>query len=376
MRVSLLRYVIFLVIISLETFLLSGCLKKEEKRASPPSSVQVTAYRVGQPKVCQVEFTYPGRTRSVSSVTVVARVTGILQKKFFKEGEVVSEGKVLFLIEPDLYQAAYQSAKANLERAKAELEKAEKDWNRISASFRDRLVSEQERDAAWYAYQTAKANFKYAEAQLRQAEINLNYTQVKAPTYGLIGQRFVDPGNLVNPGTPLVNITVIDPIYVDFSIPDRDLIKLGLKKGWSDLLKNTHVELSLEGKTYRYPGKIDFVDNMVDEKTSSVKARAIFRNPERLLLPNQFVRITIKGLKRENVILIPQKAVVQGPTGSMVWVIENEKAVTKTVKLGETQGDYVVIEEGLKPGELIVLDNLLRLRPGISVKIDKIVEDQ
>lgn len=363
---------IFLLTLSLISY---GCFKKTEKNVLKPQVVQVTGYKVGQPKVSPVELTYPGRTKSISSVTVVARITGILQKQFFKEGEFVSKGRVLFLIEPDLYQAAYQSAKANLEKIKAELEKAEKDWKRISTSFKDRLVSEQEKDAAWYAYQTAKANLKYAEAQLKQAEINLSYTQVKAPTSGITGQRLVDIGNLVNPGTPLVTITVIDPMYVEFSIPDRDLLKLGVKKRWVDLLKNTQVILLIEDRPYKYPGKIDFVDTVIDEKTSSVKVRAVFKNPEKIVLPNQFVRVTIKGLKKENVILIPQKAVFQGPTGPIVWVIENDKALPRPVKLGETYENYVVIEEGLKPGEIIVVDNLLKLRPGISVRVEKIIEE-
>jgi membrane fusion protein (multidrug efflux system) len=353
---------------------LSGCAKKDAEQPKA-TIVPVTAYQVPQPKDHKVELVYPGKTKSISFVTVSARITGVLQKQYFKEGDFVKKGQVLFLIEPDLYEANYKSAKANLERALAEYEKAEKDWRRIEASFKAKVVSEQERDFALSAYKTAKANVEYARAQLRQAEINLGYTKVVAPVSGIVGQRMVDVGNLVNPGTPLVTINQIDPIYVDFSFPDRDLVKLGFeitKKGLMGL-KGLKLGLILEGKTYPYSGVIDFVDTIIDEKTASVKARGLFKNPEKILLPGQFVQVVVKGITRKNVILIPQKAVFQTPTGPVVWLIKDNKVQPQPVKLGETSDEYVVIEEGLKPGDMIALDNLLKLESGVPVKVEKVV---
>ncbi|QER42257.1 efflux RND transporter periplasmic adaptor subunit [Thermodesulfobacterium sp. TA1] len=365
------RRLIWILLITLSFF---GC---SEKKVEKPQTmvIPVTAYQVPQPKDQAVELVYPGKTRSVSFVTVSARITGILQRQYFKEGDFVKKGQVLFLIEPDLYEAAYISAKAGLEKALADYEKAEKDWKRIEASFKARVVSEQERDAAFSAYKTAKANVEYAKAQLRQAEINLGYTKVIAPVSGIAGQRLVDVGNLVNPGTPLVTINQVDPIYVDFSFPDRDLIKLGFeltKKGLAGV-KGLKVDLLIEGKAYGYSGIIDFIDTLIDENTASVKARAVFKNPEKVLLPGQFVQVVVRGVKRRNVILIPQKAVFQTPTGPVVWVIRDNKVQPQPVKLGEASNDYVVIEEGLKPGDLIAIDNLLKLKPGISVKVEKVV---
>lgn len=360
------------------SLLLSFCSSSKKETSSPTLTLPVTVFKVPEPKSIPVDLLYPGKTKSISKVTVTARITGFLEKMYFKEGEWVKKGTLLFLIEPEIYQAEYESAKAQLERAQAQFEKAEKDWKRVKASFEDRVVSEEERDKALSNYQSALAELRNAQARLKQAEINLKYTKVYATASGIVGERLVDVGNLVSPGTPLVSITEIDPLYVEFSFPDRDLLKLErevVKKGFSKF-KGLKVELLLEtGETYPKTGYIDFVDSFIDEKTSSVKARAVFPNPERKLLPGQFVRVVIKGLKREKVIVVPQKAVMQTPLGTTVYVVENEKAISKIIKLGERSGEYFVVEEGLKPGDLVILDQLMKLRPEAPVKIERIVEE-
>lgn len=368
----------FKFFIFLLSFLILSCSTSSKKESPPMPSLPVTTFKVPEPKSISIEFQYPAKTKSISKVIITARITGFLEKMYFKEGDWVKKGALLFLIEPEIYQAEYESAKAQLERAQAQLEKAERDWKRIKASFEDRVVSEEERDRALSNYQTALAELKNAQARLKQAEINLKYTKVTATASGIVGERFVDVGNLVNPGTPLVTITEVDPIYVEFSFPDKDLLKLDkeILKGGFFRLKGLKTELILEnGEIYSKIGYIDFVDTLIDEKTASVKARAIFPNPEKKLLPGQFVRIVIKGLKRKNVIVVPQKAVLQTPLGTAVYVVENGKAISKMIKTGEKSGEYFIVEEGLRPGELVILDNLLKLRPETPVKIEKIVEE-
>lgn len=355
-------------------FYLFSCSKKESQPNSQMQAIPVSVYKVPDLKDVEIKLEYPGKTRSISSVTVFARVTGILENMYFIEGQSVEKGKLLFLIEEKPYRAEYESAKANLEKALAELKKAERDWERVESAFKDRVVSEEERDNALYRYEIAKANVEYAKAELKKAKINLSYTRVIAPESGIVGERMVDVGNLVNSGTPLVKITKLDPIYVDFSFPESDLIKLRFKISEKEVLKlkGLPVEIYVKDSSYNFKGYIDFVDTVVDEKTASVKARAILRNPDKKLLPGQFVRIVIKGLKRKGVILVPQKAVIQTPSGPAVWVEVNGKAEMKFIVLGEPSGDYFVIEKGLKPGERVILDNIMKLRPGISVIIDKI----
>ncbi len=384
-----LRIELFLTLI----LIFSACSKNPEgAKQSPPSlpPLDVTVYEIPSAKTVPVEVQYPARTKSISMVTVVARVSGILKEKYFVEGQFVNKDDLLFKIEPDTYQAEYDSAKAQLEQAVAEFNRAERDWQRIKASYEDRLVSEQQRDAALSAYEKAKALVEAARARLKQAELNLRYTDVKAPVSGIAGTRLVDLGNMVNPGTALVTITEVNPIYAEFSIPDSDLIRLkavtkaGVKdkdKGFSifssDFVRSLSLSLypsTLSDRPYRHSGKIDFIDSVIDEKTSSLKARAVFPNPDRVILPNQFVRIVIKGIQRRNAIVVPQKAVLQGPSGSFVYIVENGKAIVRNIKLGERVGDNFVVEDGLKPGDLVIVDNLMRIRPEMPVKIGEEVK--
>lgn len=356
----------------------SGPQNSEAQERKNTQALDVSVYRVEKPRLIPFELRYPGRTKSVSRVTVVARVSGILQEMLFREGQYVQKNTPLFKIEPDTYQAEYNAAKAAVEQAIAELNRTERDWKRINASFEDRVVSEQQRDTALSAYEKAKAGLEAAKARLKQAEINLRYTDVRSPVSGITGSRFIDIGNMVNPNTPLVTITEINPIYVEFSIPDTDLPKIGrltegktLKVGSP---KNRRffgviVELLLEGSPYRPTGDIDFIDSVIDEKTSSVNARAVFPNPNGSILPGQFVRIKLKGLQKRATVVVPQKAVFQTPTGPAVYLVKDGKAVIKNIKLGERAGKDFIVNEGLKPGDLVIVDNLLKLRPDMPVRV-------
>jgi len=362
-------FLFILLIISL-----LSCSKKESQITPKIKAIPVSVYKIPELKDVEINLEYPAKMKSISSVTVFARVTGILEKMYFKEGQFVKKGELLFLIEQEPYKSEYDSAKANLEKSLAEFKKAERDWERIKSAFEDKVISEEERDAALYRYETAKANVEYAKAKLEQAKINLSYTRVVAPESGIVGERMIDVGNLVNPGTELVKITQIDPIYAEFSFPENDLIKLGLKISKEGILrlKGLPVEVHVEGLLPKFKGHIDFIDTVVDENTATIKARAILRNKEKKLLPGQFIRIAIKGLKRKGVILVPQKAVIQTPSGSAVWTVVNNKAEMRFVKLGEASGDYFIIEDGLKSEEIVIVDNLMKLRSGIPVIIENI----
>ncbi|MEO2066368.1 MAG: efflux RND transporter periplasmic adaptor subunit, partial [Desulfurobacteriaceae bacterium] len=288
----------------------------------------------------------------------------------------VKKGQLLYLIEPDPYEAAYERAKANLLHAQAQLEKAERDWKRAERSFKAKAISEQARDAAKYAYEMAKAQVLAAKAALKQATINLGYTKVKATISGYTGLKQIDVGNLVTPGTPLVTITSVDPIYVEFSIPDVDVFKskYNLLKGkWGEEEKKLKAKLIVNNVPYNLEGKVHFLDVKVNPNTSTVKARAVFPNPNRVLMPGQFGRIEISGLYRRNVIIVPQKAVLQTPQGSMVYVVQNGRVAPRIIKVGETSGDFFVVESGLKPGELVVVNNFFKIKPGIPVKIGEVI---
>ncbi len=352
-----------------------------QDKKGPAQALEVSVYKVQRQRSIPIELRYPARTKSISRVTVVARVGGILKEMYFREGQSVQKDDLLYRIEPDIYQAEYDSAKAQVELAIAELNKAERDWKRIKASYEDKVASEQQRDTALSAYEQAKASLESAKARLKQAEINLGYTEVRAPVSGIIGTRLVDPGNMVNPNTALVTITEINPIFVEFSIPDTDLQRFGnLSK--QDNYKATpqkifdflgtpslKAEIQIEDRPYRHSGRLDFIDSVIDEKTSSVSARAVFPNPDGILLPGQFVRITLKGLQRKAALVIPQKGVLQTPLGPAVYVVENGRAVMKNIKIGEKTGEDFIVEEGLRSGDIVIVDNLMKLRPDMPVRV-------
>ncbi len=328
--------------------------------------IPVDVYKVKIEKTTSVDITYPARLRSFKKAVIVARVRGFLEKKYFKEGEYVEKGKILYLIEPDTYIAEYNLAVAELNKAVANLKKAERDWIRAQKSFKDNVISVDKYDAYKYAYEMAKAEVDAAKARVKKAEINLNYTKVKATISGYTGTKFVDVGNYVVPGTPLVKITELNPLYAYFSVPDVDFFKI-------KNLKDISVNLIVNGKLIKN-GKLDFKDVNIDEKTSTVKFRAIFDNSKQDLMPGEFVRVELKGFLNKRLIKIPQKALLQNALAKIVYVVKNGKVAVKEVKIGKTIGDYIVIKKGLKEGDLVIVDNFFKIRPGIPVKIDKIIK--
>ncbi len=345
--------------------------------AMPLLSVDV--YRVPAAKDIPVELEYPARTKSVSSVTLIARVSGILQEKRFTEGRPVKKGDLLFKIEPDIYEAEAAAAHALFEQSLALLNKSERDWKRINSLFEAHVASEQDRDAALSAYEIAKASVSAAKARLQQAVIHLNYTDVKATSSGIAGLRGVDVGNFVSSGTSLVTLTQTDPIYVDFSFPDINFLKTKyeLKSGaWSKIGKTLTAWLMTDNGKYGKKGVVSFLDTNIDEKTASVKARATFFNPEGEILPGQFVRIKIEGLKRKNTIIVPQQSVIQNPEGTIVFIVEKGKIAVRPVVAGDSTGGNFIIEKGLNPGDMVVVNNFFKIRPDIPVKTDKIINKE
>jgi len=335
---------------------------------------KVDVYIVGAAQDMQIPLEYPARITSVKDVTITARVTGVLQKKYYTEGQSVRKGDLLYKIEPDTYEASVESAKANLQLENAKLDKAQKDWNRADGLYKDKAISDQEKDSAFYAYQTAKASANVAKAALHKVSVDLGYTNVRATISGMTGMKMVDVGDLVKEGSPLVTITQTNPIYAEFSIPDISAIKqkYQLQKGnWSHIQSaNLKASLIVDGKPYQTLGKIDFVDSRVDKSTSTLKARAVFDNASLSLLSGTFAKVRIMGIVSKNIMTVPQKAVLQNPLGTTVFVVVNGKVVAKPVKILDTAGQNFVIA-GVSPRDVVVVNNFFRIKPGASVIIDK-----
>ncbi len=360
------KFKIFLFLLLLPTLIFSKNFR----------AVNVDVYKVSAPENIPYPIIYPARLKSVSKVLIKARLTGILIKKYFKEGFYVKKGDILYEIEPDIYIATYNLALANLEKAKAIFEKAKNNWIRAKKSYEDKVMSKDKYDSYKFDYLVAKSSVKEAEAKVVQAKINLNYTKVKATISGYTGLKLVDVGNLVESGTSLIEITKVDPIYAEFSVPDRDVkyFKVNnIHSKYKKLFKPLKAILLINGQPYKFQGEINYIDSNIDKNTSTVKIRAIFPNTNKKLMPGQFVRVKITGISIKNVFKIPQKALLQNSRGKMVFVANNGKVGVRFVKIKKSLGDYFIVSKGLKNGDLIIVDNLFKIRPGMPVKIEKIV---
>ena len=370
-------YAKYALLATLGAFLVVGCSSQDKKAAGgmhamPP--LPVSTYKVIASDV-PVSLEYPAKVKSVQQVNVVARVSGILEKKYFTEGSFVKSGETLYQIDSDRYEALMQEAQADVGVKEATLKQATRDWERTKVLFEQDAVSQKERDAALSAYESAVASLKASNAALKKATIDFNYTKVKAPISGLTSLNTQDVGSYVGSSSDtmaLTTITQMDPIYVEFSLPDIELLKKRYVMGsgnWNSIAQaKLPVGLSTpDGSKYAKAGTLDFLDSYVDSETSTIKARATFSNPNNILIPGLFVRVNVEGLVYKDAISIPQKALLQDATGSYVFLAKEGKAHKLPVKAGTVHNDAYIIESGLNAGDIVITNNLTKLRPGSDV---------
>ena len=355
----------------------AACNEKAAKAPvpPPPPSVAVTAL---QASAVPLRFEYAGRVAAFREVEVRARVSGILTAKTFVEGSTVKAGDVLFRIDPATYEAELARAKAQLMEAQAQLARTERDATRATTLFQRQYGTEKARDDAVSAYELAKASVAGAEAQVRTAEINLSYTTITAPLSGVTSLRILAEGSLVGTGVTdslLTRISQLDPIYVHFSFTDteateiRRLIDSGEGVGPVDGKLQARISFG-DGKRYDHVGYVDFTDSSIDLQTGTVRARAVIPNPEARLRPGQFVRVSVEGVTRNNTVVVPQAAVMQGPQGQYVYAIDAQnKASIRPVTIGREVVDGWIVEKGLIAGDRIVTEGVIKVRPGTAVAI-------
>lgn len=366
---------VFVLIAVLPLLVLPGCGRDESGQhvAEPPV---VGVIEVSEQKVNPF-FELVGKTRAAESVQLRARVTGFLQSREFQEGGDVDEGQVLFRIEPDRYQASLAQAEANLAAAEASLNRARVDFARYEELLKANNVSQQKVDEAKAEVLVQEAAVQTAKAAIEQAQLDVDYTEVKAPIAGRIDVAKYDVGNLLGPDSGvLATINTMDPIKVAFSIAETwylDLVKAYAEdeKAGKDIGEFSHVPLIRlpDGTLYEHPGKFDFVDNKVDEKTGTVLIRAVFSNPGRLLLPGQFVTVVIERKEAKDAVVIPQAAVLTDQGGTYVLLVNQENKVeVRRIETGQRFGANWAVEKGLRAGERIILTGVQKVRPGIEVK--------
>ena len=323
-----------------------------------------------------VDYEYVGQAQGSREVEVRARVTGILQKRNFKEGATVTRGQSLFTIDAAPFQIALQRAQATVASADAKLDQAQRNAARLKPLVEATAVSRKDYDDVVAAERIADADLKLARAQLAEAKLNLDYTRVEAPITGITGRAARSEGALVSgPDVLLTTITQTDPIWVNFGIPDREhlAIRSAVESGQLQLPKNGGFEVTVklaDGSEFERKGRLDFSDVRVNPATGTTETRAELPNPRGRLKPGQFVRVHLSGAVRQNAILVPQKAVLEGPQGKFVYVVNAESKIEiRPVTVGDWRGENWVIQSGLKGGERVVVDGLLKLGPGAQVRI-------
>ena len=349
--------------------LLTNAADKPQQQAMP-----VVTKTVNQQDIA-VYSEYSARASAAQHIDVYARVEGILEKKAFTEGQPVKAGQLLYKINDRKYRAMVLKAKAQVNVAQANLNQAEREYNRVTGLFKNKAVSAQEVDSALSTLELAKANLAGQKAALNEAQIDLDYTEVRAEISGLAGIKQQDIGNLVGSNTSnslLTTLTQMDKIHVQFSIPDADLIKQNalVQKGKLTRLAQTDwiAELVDSQNTPLAKGVVDFIDSQINTATGSVQARAVFDNPNTTVLPGEFVRLRVTNAIRTDVFTLPQKAVLQMGQQTFVYKVMDGTANLVPVTLAGRQGSQWLVESGLNNGDLVIINDLIKLRPKTPVK--------
>jgi multidrug efflux system membrane fusion protein len=311
-----------------------------------------------------------GRVEAYSTVQVKAQINGEVMAVHFKQGQDVAKGDLLFTIDPRPFEAALRQSEADLQRDKAQMAQAQADFDRYAFLLKEGVGSQQQYDEAKSKFESLKATVAADEANVQTAKLNLAYTQIRSPIDGRTGDLLLHPGNLVkaNADTAMLVINQIKPVYVDFSLPEKDLASVRASMAAANQLK---VDVTLPGVAQEtIHGVLSFVDNTVDPNTGTIVLKGLFANTDERLWPGQFVDTRLTLSERPNAVIVPSQAVQTGQEGSYVFVIDPKmKAEMRKVVIGDTIAGETVIESGLNGGETVVTDGQVRLIPGMKVTI-------
>jgi RND family efflux transporter MFP subunit len=354
--------------------LLAGCDSKPAASSAPPPP-PVTVARPLQKTITEWDE-YTGRFTALETVEVRARVSGFIDSIHFNEGQMIKQGDLLFVIDPRPYRLAVEQAKADVERAKAKLEIASLDVQRGTPLARTQALTERELDTRKSTERDAAGQVASAEAAVKQAELNLEWTEVRAPIGGRISDKRVDAGNLITGGptgaTLLTVIVSIDPIHFIFDGSEADFLRYvrlavaGGRPSSRDVQNPVSVRLADESE-FKHQGRMDFVDNVLNPRTGTIRGRAVFDNKDGFLTPGFFGRLRLFGGEHE-ALLVPDGAIASDQSSKIVFTVADDGTVgTKLIELGPMVDGLRVIRAGLAPTDRIVIDGLQRARPGGKV---------
>ncbi|MCX8113983.1 MAG: efflux RND transporter periplasmic adaptor subunit [Burkholderiaceae bacterium] len=361
--------------------LLAGCSGASQHggfNGFPPAPVTLLQVK---PATVPVRFEYVGQTAGSKEAEVRARVQGILERRAYQEGGAVKAGQTMFVIDPKPYAAQVQQAEAALAQAEAQLAQARRLVERLKPLVGDKAVSQREYDDAVSAEETAAAGVKLAQARLTEARLNLSYTTVTAPVSGFASRAQKSEGSLVSPGADslLTTVSQIDPLHVNFSVSENEKLRFDKLVAEGKLVlpdpKKGAIEVTLrlaDGAAFPRKGKLSFIDARINPSTGSFDARAEIANPDGALRPGQFVRVQLNGAARPNAIVVPQRAVMDGPQGKFVYVAAKSPdgkdiALPRPVTVGdwaEIDGtNQWIVESGLAPGDQVVIEGMAKIFP-------------
>lgn len=346
---------------------LSACDRGAAATAPPaPPALPVSIIEV-KAETLPIAMEAVGRAEGSREVEIRARVPGIIQKRLYDEGTPVPAGKVLFVIDPAPYEIAVAQSRAALMQAQVRLDLAQADARRLTPLAAEKAISQREMDAAVAAEQDAKAGLAGAQANLRQAELNLSYTRVEAPIGGLTGRALRSEGSLVNPNDEsglLTTLTQVNPLWVRFSLAPQDFERIRAAT------RGAQVQLVDDGgAVIAEQGSLNFTGNTVDEKLGTVQLRAAFANAERRWLPGQFMKVRVLA-GEQTAMRLPQSAIIQVENSRAVMIIADDgKAAARPVQTSDWIGGDTLVTAGLKPGDKVIVDNLVKVRPGAPVQV-------
>lgn len=364
------RIVKAIAVVAMAATILPSCKKQ------PAGALPVVATESVKASDVNIYGEYVGRIRAQQYVEVRARVEGYLEKMLFNEGTYIKKGQTLFIIDPKLYKAAAEKARARLNKALAAERKASRDLERIRPLYEQNAASRLDLDNAEAAYESARADVAVCRAELTQAELTLSYTSVTSPISGYISERNADIGTLVGPSGKSLLATVVnsDTVRVDFSMTALDYLKsksrnvtLGQRDASRDWDPYVTVTLA-DGSEYPYKGLVDFADPKVDPKTGTFSVQAEMPNPDNTLLSGEFTRVRLLMDVRENAVTVPSKALEVEKGGAYIYVVRPDSVVERRfVESGPEVDNNIVIERGISPGERIITEGFHKVKHGMKV---------
>ncbi len=374
MKKPSLNFITFLLFILFFT----GCGKKDMQNQQMQLPLVNTVESVKLDIPWEIE--YPAQVSGSLEVQVRAQVGGILKERLYNEGEYVEKNTVLFTIDPEQYGVALERAQASLEQVDTEVQRTQRDFYRMKELIKDNAVSQKDYDDSLSAYEKAQADYKAAKAVVDDAKINLGYTKVKAPISGIARKEIHSVGSLISTvgeDSLLTTMVQINPLHVNFSIPSRQLSKLKkeMEQNRLSLSDKIEVEILVDDKVCKEPGEIIFFDSAEDPATSAVAVKVEVKNPdyEGDLAPGQFVKVRLKGVNFKGAVLIPQSSLVQIPNGTIVYVVNtsSNNVVDARPVMADVKDTIAVVYSGLEGGETVVSAGSLKVRPGMSVNMEK-----